>query len=158
MFNAPLEMWRGTLVSDGEGDHLVARAHSLTVLMRCVQQSAFPSVPHPFEHKIQSQFSQEESPQGIDVTQTRKAVQGPQTRGFSVWWSPMGSLSPLVWSGRRVGRKWCESWSWPLGNAGWGRGPSMTGCRRAEGPSKGCAEVPKRSSPTSVLLRDGLNF
>lgn len=80
--------------------------------------------------------------------------------GFSCPLEPRGfspSKAP-VWSGGRVGRRWYGSWNWPVGSAGWGGGPSVTGLQKGGGAQGGLHSPLKRSSPTSVLLRAGLNF
>lgn len=91
---------------------------------------------------------------------------GPRHGVSHVSWSMMVSLSPRPtpegpWSGLAGSEEEMVGvleMAWQLANAGWSGGPSVTGLQMVEGPRKNWAEVPKRSSPTSVLLRAGLNF
>lgn len=130
--------------------------------MHYLKHLIFPSVSHtPWSKDTKLISSRKEPSVYRHYPDLKAGAEAPET-GFSCFLEPDG-FSPLpcralVWSGRRVGVKLCESENWPVGKCWPVEDPSLIGLQRLEGPREDSAEVQEISSPTSVLLRAGLNF
>lgn len=96
------------------------------------------------------------------MTQTWRQVLRPQTQVSPVHWSPVVSPSARPWSGLVWGESGEEMvWILELASGKCWLGWRSLSDRPAEGwrgPERTLHSPLKRSSPTSVLLRAGLNF